>query len=217
MTPELSGYNNGDMGLLIGRRAFLVICAAAAGAACAVASPANESVRRWDLGRGFTAVATTKDRAPGGDLARRALEIRHSGVLVRRFASQDEGLGVQVGDTPVAGVRELLVLDYQDGSGACGTYRMYGGPSLREVWVRAACADTRLARLHADALDVWSAVLTSKTHASGSSPHCCWRVWGHEVLRWNGRKMRVVRRELGSAPAPSYQERLLPGALPPAP
>jgi hypothetical protein len=206
------------MGLRVLGGGLLAIFAFAGGSAWTVSSAQSQSDgRQWDLGRGFTAVATTENRVRGGMTARRTLEIRHDGELLRRFTSNDEGLGVQVGAVRFRGVRELLALDYQDGTGACGTYRLYGGPRLREIWVRSACADTRVARLRGDVLIVWSAVLRTKTRASGGSPHCCWRVWRHRAMQWNGREMRVVRSGFGSAPAPSYRERLLPGALPPAP
>jgi hypothetical protein len=178
---------------------------------------ARSPVRRWDLGRGFTAIVTTSHRVPNGFRARRTLEIKRDGVVVRRFSSVNDGLGVQVSSVPVGGVRELLMLDYQDGTGACGTYRLYAGPALRVAWGRGACADTAVARLNGDALIVWSAVLDTKTPWSGSSPHCCWRVWRRTELRWNGRSMRRDRMSLGPAPPPKYRDRLLPGALPPAP
>jgi hypothetical protein len=173
------------------------------------------SGRSWDLGRGFGAVAFEGQRVAGGPIARRTLEIRRGRRLLQRFSSTDEGLGIQVADITGDGVRDVLALNYGDGSGACGVYRLYGGPRLRELWIRFECADSGVVRLQARALVLWAAVLSSKTRASGGSPHCCWRIWRRTEWRWQGGHLRRWRTWLGPPPPPGYQVRLLPGTFPP--
>jgi hypothetical protein len=172
------------------------------------------SGRSWDLGRGFRAVASEGRRVAGGPIARRTLEIRRGGELLQQFRSTDAGLGVQVADVTGDGIRDVLALDYQDGSGGCGIYRLYGGPRFRELWVRFECADIGVVRLQARALVLWAAVLSSKTRASGGSPHCCWRTWRRTQWRWRGGHLQRARSWLGPPPPPSYQVRLLPGTFP---
>ncbi|HEY3922665.1 MAG TPA: hypothetical protein VGL76_11215 [Gaiellaceae bacterium] len=176
-------------------------------------SPPVHPQREWRLGGGFTAVAFTRDEFAGGFVATRTLEIRRSGKALVRFSSRDEGLGVQAADVTGDGVRDLLVLNYQDGSAACGGYRLYGGPDFHELWVRHECADTGVVRiLHGD-LIAWTAVLSSKTAASGTYPHCCWRSWRQTTWQWQDGRLRATSNKPAHQPLPSYQDRLLPGTL----
>jgi hypothetical protein len=171
------------------------------------------SRRELPLGHGFTAVAFTRNRVPGGAVAIRTLEIRRGGKLLKRFRSRyDEGLGIQAVDITGDGVHDLLVLNYRDGSGACGTYRLYAGPEFRELWVRSECADTGVVRIVHGDLIAWTAVLTSKTASSGTYPHCCWRIWRKTSWRWAEGRLRIAATRLTQPPT-SWQERLLPGAL----
>lgn len=167
--------------------------------------------RHWQLGGGFSAVAFTGRRFPGGEVAIRTLEILHDRTVVARFRSRDEGLGVQAADITGDGIRSLLVLNYQDGSGGCGTYRLYGGPSVHEAWVRRECADTGIVRILHGNLVAWTAVPSSKTPASGNYQHCCWRHWRQTSWQWQNGRLEATSTKPAPAPPESYQVRLLPG------
>jgi hypothetical protein len=39
-------------------------------------------------------------------------------------------------------VKDVLVLDYWDGSGACGEYSFFASPGLSRIWRNQECADT---------------------------------------------------------------------------
>ena len=180
--------------------------------AAALAAPASGE-RLWHLGHDFDAVAFEHDRAPGGFTARRTLEIRRRGRLVLRFRAVDEGLGVQVADVTRDGTRDVLVLSYQDGTGACGSYRLYAGPQFREVWIRSMCADTGIARLSHGTLIASTAILSSKTRASGGSPHCCWARWRRTTWVWTNGRLRRRASAVAPAPPARYTSRLLPGTF----
>jgi hypothetical protein len=183
--------------------------------ALVAAGPSGGLGMNWDLGSGFTAVASAKNHIAGEVRVRRTLEIRRHGLLLRRLSSTNEGLGVQVADITGDGVRDVLTFDYQGGTGVCGTYRLYGGLRFRELWVRAACADSGFVKLANRTLVLSKAVLASKTRASNGSPHCCWRTWRRTTWRWDGNRLRLARSWLGPPPPPSYQERVLPGTFSP--
>src|SRR5438034_11202936 len=97
-----------------------------------LASATSQGVRRWTLGGGCTARVYVPQLESGSRQAQRMLIIRKGGKAVRRFVRQDEGLGVQVADVTGDGVKDVLVLDYQGGSGGCGIYRLFGGPGFDE-------------------------------------------------------------------------------------
>jgi hypothetical protein len=191
-----------------------MVAVAVALAVAAAAGSGGQLGARWDLGHGFTAVVLEKERVVGGFTARRSVEIRRRGRLLQRFSSRDEGLGVQVADLTGDGVRDVLTLDYQGGTGVCGTYRLYGGRRFRELWVRAECADIGIVKLAGGALVLWNAVLASKTRDSNGSPHCCWRTWRRTVWRWDGGRLRVGQSSLAPPPSASYRGRVLPGTFP---
>jgi hypothetical protein len=194
---------------------FEMVAVAVALAVAVAAGSSSELDVRWGLGSGFIAVASAEHHLAGDVRVRRTLEIRRHGVLLRRLGSTGDGLGVQVADITGDGVRDVLAFDYQGGTGVCGTYRLYGGPRFRELWVRAECADSGFVKLANRTLVLSKAVLASKTSVSNGSPHCCWRTWRRTAWRWDGGRLRQARSWLGSPPRPGYQERVLPGTFSP--
>jgi hypothetical protein len=115
---------------------------------------------------------------------------------------------VQVEDVTGDGVKDVLTLDYQDGSAGCGTYRLFGGSRFRELWVKYFCGDWGAARLVDGALVEWRAVDASKTKASRDYIHCCWAVWTRATLRWRDGTMRITSSN-GPPPPGRWRERPL--------
>jgi hypothetical protein len=177
-----------------------------------VVSPgSSQEIRRWNLGSGFVATIYAPQRDPGDPEARRTLVIQKQGHTIRRFSRQDEGLGAQVGEATGDQIKDVLVLDYYDGSGGCGEYRLFGGPQLAMIWRRFDCADTGIARLWRGALTTWVAVGSSKTAASKGGIHCCWSVWRRTQWRWHSGRLVRGSSVLGPPPSASWRVRLLPG------
>jgi hypothetical protein len=168
----------------------------------------------WQLGRGFTATVYASARVPGSSIAERTLLIQRRGRTWRRFSRQDEGLGVEVGDISGDGVKDVLVLDFQGGSGACGVYRLFGGPWFGELWRRSDCADTGIVRLAGGALVAWRAVLSSQTSATRGQIHCCWAAWRRTEWRWRAGKLVRVRSSIGRPPPARWRKTLLPDTYP---
>jgi len=134
--------------------------------------------------------------------------------MVRRFSREDEGLGVQVADVTGDGIKDVLVLDYWDGSGACGKYWLFAGPRFGAAWHRQDCADTGIARLLRGELVTWRAVASSQTAATRGGIHCCWSIWRRTRWQWHAGKIVRGRSTLGPPPPASWLVRLLPGTFP---
>jgi hypothetical protein len=105
---------------------------------------------------------------------------------------------VKLRDVTGDGVRDALVENYIGGSGGCEGYRLYGGPRLRILWrLRDVCLDTTRVQLRRHGIDSWTAI--GRSHYTGSI-HCCWRRWTHREWRWNGSRLRLVRRTVTEHP-----------------
>jgi hypothetical protein len=180
--------------------------------AAVVLLPARSSARlpSWNLGHGYSAAVSVRGAEDAG--MRRVLAVSHGGAVVRRFSRADEGLGVQVADVSGDGVKDVLVLDYWDGSGACGEYSFFASPSFARVWHMQQCADIAITRLVGSALVTWTVVGSSKTKASGTYIHCCWTKWRR--TEWRVRHGRLVRARfvVGPPPPERWRVHLLPGA-----
>jgi hypothetical protein len=176
------------------------------------AAPVPRLDGAWNLGRGYKVVVYETGRFPGSTYAHRTLTIRHRGRVVRSSRYLDEGLGVLTQDITGDGVRDVLALDYQDGSGGCGTYHVYGGPHFGKLWTHTACIDTGFARMLDHALVTWFAVPSSKTRDSRSSVHCCWRLWRRSEWRWQNGGLRLASRSVGGLP--HLRPLLPPGSIP---
>jgi hypothetical protein len=192
--------------------ATLVFLAALAPGASATAAQEHQS---WRLGGGFTATVYVGATNPGSTSdAQRTLKIHRRGRTIRRFNRRGEGLGIQMVDITRDAVKDVLVLDYQGGSGACGIYRLFGGSGFGELWVRPACADWAIVRLSGRALIAWTALNSSKTAASKGNIHCCWTKWRRTEWRWRRGKLARSGSTLGSPPPSQWRQRLLPGTFP---
>jgi hypothetical protein len=176
-----------------------------------VAVGRSQQLRRWKLGGGFVATIYAPQADPGSPVAQRTLVIEKQGRTIRRFSRDHEGLGAQVAEVTGDQIKDVLVLDYWDGSGACGEYRLFGGPQLAMVWRRYECADTGIARLWRGSLTTWVAVASSKTAASRGGIHCCWSVWRRTMWQWHSGKLVRGTSVLGPPPRTSWLVRLLPG------
>lgn len=169
--------------------------------------------RSWDLGKGFTATVLKPPREPGNPSARRSLVVKSGTHVVRRFVRRNEGLGVQVADISGDGVKDILVLDYWDGSGACGEYRLFVGPRFRSVWRKQDCADTGIARFLSGFLVTWTVVGSSKTQASRGDIHCCWSRWRRTAWTFRSGHVVRVRSSVGPPPPERWRIALLPGTF----
>ena len=155
------------------------------------ALPAHAHVDgRWQLGGGYAAIVFRQ----GDNL--RTFEIRRNGTVVAHIRRIDDAMRVVTRDVTGDGIRDVLVENYVGGSGGCGTWRLYGGPALRELWVQSGCADFKRVLLARDGLHAWRGVDSAKT---GTSPHCCWHLWRETTWRWSGGRLeragvRVERR-----------------------
>lgn len=196
------------------RKGFCFITAIAAAIVPLTSFASSQEVRRWTLGGGFTAAAYAPQRVPTFPAAKRTLFIQRRGRLVRRFSRENEGLGVQVAEVTGDRVKDVLVLDYWDGSGACGEYTLLAGPRLEAVWRRRDCADVGIARLSRGALVTWRAVASSKTRASGRGIHCCWSIWRRTRWEWRADRLVRGRSSLGPSPSAAWRVNLLPGTFP---
>jgi hypothetical protein len=150
------------------------------------------------LGSGFTAVVYEQHPRTASPWAARTLELRRGGELLRRFRAQNEALPFLATDITEDGVRDVLAFNSRGGSGGWGTYRLYAGPGLREVWIHNTSIDIGLATLSRGALISWSAVPSSKT--SKDQVHCCWTRWRRDERRWRGGRLTLARRETGPPP-----------------
>jgi hypothetical protein len=142
------------------RKGFYVVTAIVAAIAPLTSSASSQEIRRWALGGGFTAAVYAPQRAPNFPAVKRTLLIQKRGQLVGRFSRENEGLGVQVAEMTGDGVKDVLVLDYWGGSGACGRYTLFAGPRLEAVWRQQDCADWGISRLTRGALVTWRAVFS---------------------------------------------------------
>jgi hypothetical protein len=165
-------------------------------------------VAALQLGHGYTATVRVVHVVSGSD-AYRTLVIRHGATTVLRFEDRDTALKLQAVDISGDGVKDVLALDYTDGSGGCGSYRLYGGSPFRELWVREMCADTGMARIDGGALVAWTAVDSSKDPASHDAIHCCWTVWRRTEWRWRDDRLARARTTTGPAPPDAWRERPL--------
>jgi hypothetical protein len=195
-------------------RLGLVVYLVVAVGAVAAHGASMERTHTWQLGRGFSATIDVSMRMPGGPFARRTLVVRRRGRALIRFSRDDAGMGRQFADITGDGVKDVLVLDYGDGSGGCGIYRLYGGARFHELWVRLACADVAITRLLGGALVAWKAVYSSQTAATRGQIHCCWSIWRRTEWRWRGGRLVRVRSSLGAPPPLRWRDRLLPGTYP---
>ena len=187
----------------------------AAGAYVPASAATCPTATTWPLGRGFTATRYVGAAYPGSTIARRTLVIRERGRVLRRFSRQDDGLGMQFTDITADRVKDILVLDYWDGSGGCGAYTLFGGSRFKVLWRRATwCADTEIARFVGSALVTWSAVLSSQTAATRGGIHCCWATWRRTEWRWRRGRLLRARSTLGPPPPLRWRVRLLPGTYP---
>jgi hypothetical protein len=147
-----------------------------------------------DLGRGYTAQVVARDRWEGSTIATRTLTLRHGRVVLRRFTYQDDALRLRAMDITGDGIRDVLAWNYTDGSGGCGSYRLYAGPRLREVYVHWDCLDTFAARLTPHGLVTWRAISKSKDPKSGTYIHCCWLRWLRTTREWFRGRLAVTAR-----------------------
>ena len=197
----------------------LVAVALSTGAAASPLTPIPAGARldaRVSLGNAFAAVVYEQPIV-GRPFSSRTLEIRRHGVRVQRFRAVSDALGLLAADITGDGIRDVLSLKYVDGSGGCGTYRLYGGPRLKELWVQQACADDKFVTLEHGALVSWTAVPSSQTRATRGAIHCCWRIWRRTVWRWTGTEIEVRSRTVGPAPHWNHPHvRLFPPLPPPA-
>lgn len=174
------------------------LAVAVAAIAAPGASPAENYVAAThavDLGRGYTAHVIVRDRLPGSAIATRTLILRRGATVLQRFTSQDDALPLTAVDVTGDGVRDVLAWNYTDGSGGCGSYRLYAGPRLRVEYVHRECLDTFVARLTPRGLITWRAIGSSK---SGENIHCCYSRWSKTTLRWIGGRLTTVARSVVS-------------------
>jgi hypothetical protein len=155
---------------------------------------------QWSLGHGYSARVYEQHRVGGSTYAHRSFEVLRDGRVVRRWRAENESMRVRVRDVTGDGIRDILAIDYIGGSAACETYRLYGGPQLRWVWLlRNVCEDTTRVRLRPRGIDAWTAIDSS--HYT-SSIHCCWGRWSHVQRRWEHGRLRAVRRTVTTHPPP---------------
>jgi len=153
----------------------------------------------WTLGHGYEARRYYRIPHPperGGD--RWTFEIVRDGRLVQRWHVVNQNMLIELKDVTGDGIRDVLVLNYIDGSGGCGGYRFYAGPRLRPLWrLRNECEDTTRVRLRPHGIDSWNAVESS--HYT-SSIHCCYHRWTHREWRWKEGRLRLARRTITTHP-----------------
>jgi hypothetical protein len=147
-----------------------------------------------DLGRGYTAQVSARDRWEGSTMATRTLTLRHGRVVLQRFTYVDAALRLTALDVTGDGVRDVLAWNYTDGSGGCGSYRLYAGRRLREVYVHRDCLDNFVARLTPHGLVSWRAIAGSKDPKSGTYIHCCWLRWLETTRGWVRGRLTIVAR-----------------------
>jgi hypothetical protein len=147
------------------------------------------------LGHGYTAQTTARDRFAGSTIATRTLILRRAATVLQRFTAQDVALRLTLADITRDGVRDVLAWNYTDGSGCCGSFRFYAGPLLRDDYVRRDCLDTFTARLTPDGLLTWRAIGSSK---SGENIHCCYSRWLKTTRRWVHGGLEIVARSVVS-------------------
>jgi hypothetical protein len=161
---------------------------------------------RWQLGHGYTAVVY---RVPAGfHPPTRMFEIVRAGHVVRRWRPHYGSMGMEVlpVDLNGDGIKDVLVYSDIGGSGGCGSYKLYGGHGLKRLWgLRDVCSDTAGVAVGRTRLDVWHAIYSSKTKASGSGIHCCWRLWRHWEWKWRDGRFQVVERNV-TKHRPPYRE-----------
>jgi hypothetical protein len=143
------------------------------------------------LGHGYSAQVVARDRLEGSTIAIRTLTLRRGGTVLQRFTFQDDALPLAAIDITGDGVRDVLAWNYTDGSGGCGSYRLYAGRRLREVYVRRDCLDTFTARLTREGLITWRAIGSSKM---SQSIHCCYLRWLRTTRRWVHGHLAIVSR-----------------------
>ena len=147
------------------------------------------------LGHGYTAQITARDRFAGSTIATRTLILRRGTTVLQRFTAQDNALRLTLVDITGDEVRDVLAWNYTDGSGGCGSFRFYAGRRLREEYVHADCLDTFRARLTPGGLLTWRALASSK---SGENIHCCYSRWLNTTRRWAHGRLEVIARSVVS-------------------
>jgi hypothetical protein len=197
------------------RKAVCLTTAIVAAILPLTSSASTKQTRRWSLGGGFTATVYAPERGPYFPAVKRTLLIQRGGHVVRRFSRENEGLGVQVAEVTGDQVKDVLVLDYWDGSAACGEYTLFAGPRLEAVWHRRDCADWGITRLSHGALITWRAVWSSQTKATRGGIHCCWSIWRRTRWQWRAGRLVRGRSTLGPPPPSAWRVNLLPGTSPP--
>jgi hypothetical protein len=88
---------------------------------------------------------------------------------------------------------DLLVFDYVDGSGGCGTYRALATQKarIRQVHVRLLCLDQGSIHLHRHALVF--RIGQVKNPRTAYDIHCCFLFLRTTLKRWDGHKLVTIR------------------------
>ena len=102
-----------------------------------------------------------------------------------------EGFRISLGDMSGDGRPEILVFFDTDGSAGGGTYHLFAnsGYGIRQPLVKELALDQGTITFDHNALVVLEGV-----DYRGPSIHCCYRKVRETWLRWEGRRLVVVRR-----------------------
>jgi hypothetical protein len=148
-----------------------------------------------NLGHGYTATVHRGAQARSYGYPQ-TLELFRGRVVLRHYFGYGEDIYVHAVDITGDGVRDVLAENYKDGSGGCGTFRLYAGARLREVYVREGCGDTFSAVLTAAGLTTWRAVYSSKDPKTDGYIHCCWLRWLRTTRSWVHGRLRITARDV---------------------
>lgn len=114
-------------------------------------------------------------------------------IVLVRGASDVEAIRFQLGDFTGDRHPDVLLFEDTDGSGGCGMYRAFASVAgrTRELLVRRTCADLSAMWLGRGSIVIRTGV--GKDPATRDQIHCC-PLWVRETqLRWDGRRLVLIR------------------------
>ena len=128
-------------------------------------------------------------------VSRFGLDIWEAGrrIYEHRAPVNAEAVIFETGDFTGDRHDDLLVFDYVDGSGACGTYRALAMRTsrVRQVAVRLLCLDQGSIHLHRHALVF--RLGRDKNPKTANDIHCCFLYLRTALKRWDGRRLVTIR------------------------
>jgi len=129
------------------------------------------------------------------EVSRYGLDIWEAGrrIYAHRAPVNAEAVIFESGDFTGDTHDDLLVFDYVDGSGGCGTYRALATQKarIRQVDVRLLCLDEGSIHLHRHALVFRIGLVKDRTTANDI--HCCFLFLRTTLKRWDGRRLVIIR------------------------